>query len=113
MMLIEKEFIYKRAYIDYRQLERQLTIDIGETTNIKEVYDYIGQLPNVSFTNVDLDYGYFDFNYKDMCLTISTFNNRGVVRLAESIELWDDENECLLDVIDFNDLERKMFLEIL
>lgn len=111
MMLIEKEFIYKRAYIDYKQLERQLAIDIGETTNIKEVYDYVGQLPTVSFIDVDLDYGYFDFNYKDMCLTISTFNNRGIVRLAESIDLWD--NGCLLDVIDFNDLERKIFLEIL
>ena len=36
--------ILKRAYIDYKQLERKLNIDIGDTDNIKKVYDYILEL---------------------------------------------------------------------
>ena len=103
--------ILKRAYIDYKQLERKLSIDIGDTDNIKKVYDYILELKRnddtIGMTNVDLDIcEYFDFNYKDMCLTISKNNYRNVCRLAESIELWNDNKTTYINTIDFEELEK-------
>ena len=99
--------IKKRAYIDYKQLERQLNIDIGDTEDIRKVYDYIDDLRGASFTNVSLEVGeYFDFNYKDMCLTISKNNYRNVCKLAESVELWNDKEETYIDTLDFDDLEK-------
>ena len=100
--------IFKRAYIDYKQLERQLSIDIGDTDNIFKVYDYFkNYINNISFTNVSLIVGeYFDFNYKDMCLTISKNNIRGVCRLADSIELWNDKENTYIDTIGFEELEK-------
>lgn len=99
--------ILKRAYIDYKQLERKLNIDIGDTDNIKKVYDYMSNLREVSMTNVDLDIcDYFDFNYKDMCLTISKNNYRNVCKLAESIELWNDKETKYINTIDFEELEK-------
>ena len=99
--------VLKRAYIDYKQLERQLNIDIGDTGDIRKVYDYIDDLRGASFTNVSLEVGeYFDFNYKDMCLTISKNNYRNVCKLTESIELWNDKEETYIDTLDFDDLEK-------
>ena len=99
--------ILKRAYIDYKQLERQLSIDIGDTDNIKKVYDYMSGLREVSFTNVDLDFDeYFDFNYKDMCLTISKNNRRNVCKLADSVELWNDKGTNYINTIGFGELEK-------
>lgn len=103
--------ILKRAYIDYKQLERKLSINIGDTDNIKKVYDYILELKGndntISMTNVDLDIcEYFDFNYKDMCLTISKNNYRNVCKLAESIELWNDKETTYINTIDFDELEK-------
>lgn len=99
--------VLKRAYIDYKQLERQLNIDIGDTEDIRKMYDYIDDLRGASFTNVSLEVGeYFDFNYKDMCLTISKNNYRNVCKLAESVELWNDKEETYIDTILFEDLEK-------
>ena len=99
--------VLKRAYIDYKQLERQLNIDIGDTEDIRKVYDYIDDLRGASFTNVSLEVGeYFDFNYKDMCLTISKNNYRNVCKLAESVELWNDKEETYVGTLDFDDLEK-------
>ena len=99
--------ILKRAYIDYKQLERKLSIDIGDTDNITKVYNYMSDLREVSFTNVDLNVSeYFDFNYKDMCLTISKNNYRNVCRLAESIELWNDNETSYINTIGFEELEK-------
>lgn len=102
--------ILKRAYIDYRQLERKLSIDLGDTKDLEKAYNYINDLKGASFTNVDLEVGeYFDFNYKDMCLTISKNNYRGVCKLAESIELWNDKENKYINTILFEDLEKIVF----
>lgn len=101
--------ILKRAYIDYKQLERQLNIDIGDTEDIKKVYNYINEcVRGTNMTNVDLEVQeYFDFNYKDMCLTISKSNNiRRVCKLSDSIELWNDNETSYINTIGFEDLEK-------
>lgn len=101
--------IKKRAYIDYKQLERQLNIDIGDTEDIRKMYDYIDDLRGANFTNVDLEVEeYFDFNYKDMCLTISKNNMRNVCKLTESIELWNDKENTYIGTFDFDDLEKEV-----
>ena len=104
----EEEFkILKRAYIDYLQLERQLSVDIGDTEDLEEVYNYFSGVRGVSFTNVDLDCQfYFDFNYKDMCLTISKNNYRSVCKLADSVEIWGDDTIGLIDSMSFTSLEK-------
>lgn len=88
--------ILRRAYVDYINLERLLNVEFGETTNINKVYEYIEELKhqrylgyNIDFTNVELDEGFFDFNYNDMCLSISVYNTRNIVKLCDSIEVWD------------------------
>lgn len=107
--ILTDQQIKKRAYIDYKQLERQLNIDIGDTEDIVKVYNYIDDLRGVSFTNVDLENDkYFDFNYKDMCLTISKDNMRNVCKLTESIELWNDKENTYIGTFDFNDLEKEV-----
>lgn len=99
--------VLKRAYIDYKQLERKLAIDLGDTEDLQKAYNYINDLRETSFTNVDLEVEeYFDFNYKDMCLTISKNNYRNVCKLAESIELWNDKENTYIDTILFEDLEK-------
>lgn len=101
--------IKKRAYIDYKQLERKLAIDLGDTEDLEKVYNYIDDLRGTSFTNVNLEVGeYFDFNYKDMCLTISKNNYRNVCKLTESIELWNDKEETYIGTFDFEDLEKEV-----
>lgn len=101
--------IKKRAYIDYKQLERKLAIDLGDTEDLEKVYNYINDLRGTSFTNVNLEVGeYFDFNYKDMCLTISKNNYRNVCKLTESIELWNDKEETYIGTFDFEDLEKEV-----
>lgn len=106
----EEMKILKRIYIDYKQLERKLNIDIGETTDIEKVYNYIQELKendmSIGFTNIELDLGYFDFNYKDMLITISKFNKRGICKIAEDIIPYNDEKGYELDSIDFEDLEK-------
>lgn len=104
--------ILKRAYIDYKQLERILYIDFGKTKDLQAVYNYIECMSEhkenkISFTNIYLEDGFFDFNYKDMLLTISNFNVNDWVWLAESIEVY-DENGILIKQIDFEDLEKEV-----
>lgn len=107
----EEMKILKRAYIDYKQLERKLNIDLGDTADLEKAYNYINDLRETSFTNVDLEVAeYFDFNYKDMCLTISKNNYRNVCKLAESIELWNDKENSYINTIDFEDLEKMILL---
>ena len=102
--------ILTRVYIDYKQLERKLNIDFGDTYDIEKVYEYMLKLKEndttIGFTNVDLDLGYFDFNYKDMLLTISKYNRREVVKLAENIIIYDDEMGTDFDEMNFEDLEK-------
>lgn len=105
--------ILTRVYVDYKQLERQLNIDFGDTYNIEKVYEYMEDMSKnnrtISFTNVDLDLGYFDFYYNDMLLTISKYNKREVCKLGENIIIYDDENAIDFEEIDFNDLEKIIF----
>lgn len=103
--------VKKRAYIDYKQLERKLLRKFGMNyIDIKQVYDYINNMSkynkSINFTNVDLKEGYFDFNYNDMCLTISKYNEREVYLLSDSIELWN--NESLIGNIGFEELEKEV-----
>lgn len=108
-MFKEKDMeLIRRVYIDYKQLERKLSIDIGDTKDINEVYEYMNELKEVSPTNVELEYGYFDFNYKDMCLTISNGNRREVCRLCESIEIWNDSENTYFGTYDFEDIEKEV-----
>ena len=106
----EEMKILKRIYIDYKQLERRLSIDIGETTDIKKVFEYIQDLKerekSLGFTNIELDLGYFDFNYKDMLITISNYNERKICRLAEDIIPYNDEKGYEFQDINFEDLEK-------
>ena len=102
--------ILTRVYIDYKQLERKLNIDFGDTYDIEKVYNYMLKLKEkdttIGFTNVDLDLGYFDFNYKDMLLTISKYNRREVCKLREDIIIYDDEMGTDFDEMNFEDLEK-------
>lgn len=105
--------ILRRAYIDYKQLERLLDIEFGETADLNAVYEYIKRLSDlkhlgyhIDFTNVDIEEGYFDFNYNDMCLTISVYNTRLIVKLADSIEIWNDKESSYLAEFDFDSLEK-------
>lgn len=102
--------ILTRVYVDYKQLERKLNIDFGDTTDIEEVYNYILELKKndttIGITNVELDLGYFDFNYKDMLITISKYNKRGICKIAEDIIIYDDEMGTDFEEMDFEDLEK-------
>lgn len=57
-------------------------------------------------TNEDLELGYFDFNYRDMLITISKYNRREVVKLAEDIIIYDDEMGTDFDEMNFEELEK-------
>ena len=102
--------ILTRVYVDYKQLERKLNIDFGDTIDIEEVYNYILELKKndntIGITNVELDLGYFDFNYKDMLITISKYNKRGICKIAEDIIIYDDEMGTDFEEMDFEDLEK-------
>lgn len=102
--------ILTRVYVDYKQLERKLNIDFGDTTDIEEVYNYILELKEndttIGITNVELDLGYFDFNYKDMLITISKYNKREICKIAEDIIIYDDEMGTDFEEMDFEDLEK-------
>lgn len=102
--------ILKRAYIDYKQLKEKLDIDLENTNDMEKCYEYIKNLAKnnktITFTNVDLDLGYFDFNYNDMLLTISKYNINEICKLSEQIVIYDDENSIDLCEIDFKDLEK-------
>ena len=109
----EEMEILTRCYVDYKQLERLLYIEIGNTTDITKVYNFMVDLKRkdnrFGFTNVELDEGYFDFNYRDMLLTISTYNTRKICLLGNLICVYDDKNCCDLCEIDFDDLEKLIF----
>lgn len=60
----EEYQILLRAYIDYKQLERELYLDFGETKDIQAVYNYIKELAeqtqfyHIDFVEVNLQEGY-------------------------------------------------------
>ena len=97
--------LLKRCYIDYRQLERHLYNNIGYESSIYVAYNFVEKL-GVEFTNIELKEGFFDFYYKDMLLTISTFNRTKNARLLDVIEIYD--NIGLVKIIEYNDLEKEV-----
>lgn len=111
----EEYKILLRAYIDYKQLERELYLDFGETKDIQAVYNYIKELAeqtqfyHIDFVEVNLQEGYFDFNYNDMVLTISMYNRRNIVMLCDTIDVWNDKEDNLIGEFDFNTLEKIIF----
>ena len=107
-MTSEEIKIRRKSYIDFKQLERLLFKEFGLTKDITQVYDYLDTFKGIDFTNVDLDDGWFDFNYKDMCLTIRE-NTNGFVVLFDGIELYDKEGNFMA-YVKFQDLEKE-FLE--
>lgn len=106
----EKMKILRRAYIDYRQLERQLYIDFGNTNNLEEVYEYIENIIRYDKSSNNyigtLNEDYFDFTYRNMDLSVSLGNRASLVRLCENIEIWDNTRSVMVADIDFNELEK-------
>lgn len=98
--------LFKKCYIDYKQLERHLYNNIGYESSIYVAYNFIEKL-GVEFTNIELKDGFFDFYYKDMLLTISTFNRTKNARLLDTIEIYDSVG--LVKILEFNDLEKEVF----
>ena len=97
--------LFKKCYVDYRQLERHLYNNIGYESSIYVAYNFIEKL-GVEFTNIELKDCFFDFYYKDMLLTISTFNRTKNARLLDVIEVYD--NIGLVKILEFNDLEKEV-----
>ena len=120
----DPEIFKEGITLDYNDLKKQLqelaylspgllfhfqykNKEAEDITSNRGILDYIDDLRGASFTNVSLEVGeYFDFNYKDMCLTISKNNYRNVCKLAESVELWNDKEETYIGTLDFDDLEK-------
>lgn len=98
--------LLKKCYIDYKQLERTLYNNIGYDSSIYVAYNFVAKM-DVEFTNVELTDGFFDFYYKDMLLTISTFNRTKHARLLDVIEIYD--NVGLVKILEYNDLEKEVF----
>ena len=98
--------LFKKCYIDYRQLERHLYNNIGYESSIYVAYNFIEKL-GVEFTNIELKDGFFDFYYEDMLLTISNFNRTKNARLLDTIEIYDSVG--LVKILEFNDLEKEVF----
>ena len=98
--------LFKKCYIDYKQLERKLYNNIGYESSIYVAYNFIEKLKDVEFTNIELKDGFFDFYYKDMLLTISDFNRTKNARLLDTIEIYDSIG--LVKILEFEDLEKEV-----
>lgn len=108
MKNIKNTELLKNVYNDYKQLKAKIIADLGITNDLEKAYNYIKDLKGASFTNVDLEtMQYFDFNYKDICLTIykSSLDN-GICKLAENIEIWNDKTNEYIGSVSFRYLER-------
>lgn len=80
--------VCKRAIKDYKDIKLIINTLVEKGANFDFFKNFINELENANTTNVDDDFEYIDFNYRDMTLTIS--NNCGLY-LADDIELWNDE----------------------
>ena len=92
----------EKAYHDYMNFKEEL-----ENLNYTflELYTYLKNRKDISFTNVELDWGYYDFNYKDMTLTINNKNNKA--ELSSIIELWNDKSCSYITTFDIKELEKE------
>lgn len=101
------KIIKEKSYVDYLILKKKIEKDIGDTKDMQVMYDYIDKIKGASYTNVELDFGYFDFNYKFMCLTIDNYNDDKICRLSESIEIY-DEFGMFVGEYSFDKLEKEV-----
>lgn len=102
---MRKKKIYKRAYIDYKQLERELNKKVGEVNDLKVMQEYMKKTYNINITKVEDKC--FVFNYKDMSLIITNNNPRELCQLFEVIMIYDEKGN-VIKIIDFNDLEKEI-----
>ena len=98
--------LFKKCYIDYKQLERKLYNNIGYESSIYVAYNFIEKQKGVEFTNIELKDGFFDFYYNDMLLTISDFNRTKNARLLDTIEIYDSVG--LVKILEYEDLEKEV-----
>ncbi len=96
----------KSAYINYKELERRLGIEVGNTNTIENVYNYIKNSKDCKITNEQLEEGWFDFEYKDMYLTINKNSYGEICKLCDCIELWD--NDSCIGYFLFENLEKEV-----
>lgn len=80
--------VCKRAIKDYKDIKLIINTLVEKGANFDFFKNFINELENANTTNVDDDFEYIDFNYRDMTLTIS---NKCGLYLADDIELWNDE----------------------
>lgn len=93
----------EKAYKDYLEFKKEIE---NLNYNFLEIYDYLKTRKDIFFTNVELDWGYYDFNYKDMTLTINNKDNKA--ELSPTIELWNDTTCSYIGTYDLKDLEKEV-----
>lgn len=85
-----------KAVKDYDELKEKITKMVNNGYTLEMLYDLFRHNNAIDITNIDLDFGYFDFNYEDMCLTVANNELTGKPELTNEIELYNDaECECL------------------
>lgn len=91
--------ILKRVIKDYEELKQDINNKIKNNYDFEELYYYIKWLSGVNITNFQ-ENEYFDFNYKDMCLSI--YNEPIGIYLGDTIEVWNDKSKYYIDT--FNNI---------
>lgn len=86
----EEIIILKRVIADYNSLAKEVQERINNGATYEDLKKYIKSLDDCSFTNQEDEF--FDFNYKDMTLSIYKNEIFGL-HLGETIEVWNDK-EC-------------------
>lgn len=81
--------VCKRAIKDYKDIKLIINTLVKKGANFDFFKNFINELENANTTNVDDDFEYIDFNYRDMTLTIIYNDIYGII-LADDIELWND-----------------------
>ncbi len=85
-----------KAVKDYDELKEEITKKVNNGYTLEMLYDLFRHNSAIDITNINLDFGYFDFNYEDMCLTVTNSELTGKPELINEIELYNDaENEFL------------------
>lgn len=103
--------IFKRVIYEYDKFKFVIDRKIKEGYTLEMLYDLCRHVNAVSFTNVCLEHGYFDFNYYDMCLTIADYDLNGNVELTDSIEVWNDLEEEYIGTYSYDTI-KKMIEEV-
>ena len=94
--------ILKRVIPDYEEIKGLIDKKIEEGYSLEQLKDYVETLDTTNITNYNFDYEFdrfFDFNYKDMCLTIWDYNYRKghSVFLGDTIEVYNDKDMYFVD----------------